>query len=150
MRIAFAALILIGCGYHPGSFSGAQSYAGTRATVGCLDLAIARRADLQDAVVLDYQFGNRCTKPTPVDFAGVTVIARTREGTEVRLAPYDPEHQIEAMRVDGRLEGREVIAYPTDDEVVQVCVDTASLARTETPQWVCVGDRARRFAEVTP
>ena len=150
MRIGFAFLIVAGCGYHPGSFAGRSPYAGTRSTVGCLDLAIARRSDLPDAAVLDYQFGNRCDTAVPVDFAAVAVIARTRAGADVRLAPYDPEHAITAQRLDGRLEGREVIAYPVADEVVQICIDTASLTHLEPSRWVCVGDRASRLAEVQP
>lgn len=141
--------LFAGCGYS-GAYSGHLPYTGTRTQVGCLDLAIARRADLSDAVVLDYQFGNRCNTAAPVDLASVAVVARTRAGTEVPLAPYDPGHEIRALRLDGRLEGREVIAYPIDDEVVEVCVDAASLAHVPTPQWVCVGNRVSRLAEVTP
>lgn len=148
MRIGFAFLIAAGCGYHPGSFAGKSPYAGARSTVGCLDLAIARRSDLPDAAVLDYQFGNRCDAAVPVDFAAVAVTARTRDGAEVRLAPYDPEHQIAAQRLDGRLEGREVIAYPIAVEVVQICIDTASLAHLAPAHWVCLGERGSVVAEV--
>jgi hypothetical protein len=150
MRFGIAFLLVAGCGYRPGSFSGRSPYAGMRSTVGCLDLAIARRDDLPEAAVIDYQFGNRCTTAVPVDFSTVAVVARTRDGAEVRLAPYDPQHEITAQRLDGRLEGREVIAYPVTDEVVQVCVDTASLARVEPARWVCFGNRASRLAEVQP
>ena len=150
MRILIACVVVAGCGYHPGSFSGRSPYAGTRSTVGCLDLAIDRRADERGAVVLDYQFGNRCDRAAPVDLASVVVLARTREGREVQLAPYDPEQQIAALRIDGRLEGREVIAYPTDADVVQVCIDTGSLAHVAPAQWMCLGNRSSALAEVTP
>jgi hypothetical protein len=139
MRIGLAFVLVAGCGYHPGSFSGTSPYAGTRSTVGCLDLAIARRADLPDAAVLDYQFGNRCDKAVPVDLARVIVLARTSEGAEVRLSPYDPERELETLRLDARREGREAIAYPLTTGAVQICVDAASLVQAEAPQWICLG-----------
>jgi len=54
---------LAGCAYQPGSFRYApHEFPGQRATVGCLDIAIERRADLPIGPVLSYQFANRCDR----------------------------------------------------------------------------------------
>ena len=143
MRSLWFAL-LTGCAaYQPGSFHDGEPFAGQRLTLGCIDLAIERRADLIDAAVLDYRFGNRCTTPAPIDLAAVVVLGRTRGGEERRLAPYDPDRQLQALQLDGRRSGHEAIAYPSDEWIAQVCVDAGSLVQATTPRWACLG-------EVTP
>lgn len=139
--------LLAGCGYHPGSFRGDHPFVGTRSTVSCLDLAIDRRADLVDSAVLDYQFGNRCESPTTVDLANVDVIGRARDGTEVRLRPYDPDGELRALRLDGGRYGHEALAYNSSAPITQVCVDAASIAHEEPARWVCFGETSLPIAE---
>jgi len=134
MRIAvvLGALVAWGCGgYQPGSFA---TFVGPRATVGCLDVAVHRRADLADhAAVLEYQFGNRCRAPAVVDLRDVRVVAAGRV-----LAPYDPRSELEPLTIDGRLSGVEAIAYPSGEPLAQVCVDVASLAQAAPERWLCL------------
>ncbi|MBS1118707.1 MAG: hypothetical protein H6Q90_935 [Deltaproteobacteria bacterium] len=128
-----------GCfAYEPGSFAHQRNaFSGTRTTVGCLDLAIDRRVDMGTSAVLGYQFGNRCDKPANVDLAYVNVIGRTGDGVEHKLVPYDPQSVLMAMKVDGRYAGGEALAYPSDEPLVEVCVDAASIAQRTPERWVC-------------
>jgi hypothetical protein len=138
---AIAVACLAGCAYHPGSFTRySEPFEGERVTAGCLDLGIARRRDLEPVeAVIAYQFGNRCTDPAIVDLANARVVGRTREGQEVALAPYDPKHAVRALELDGRWTGKEVLAYPSEVALVQVCVDAASIAHRPDAQWICFG-----------
>jgi hypothetical protein len=150
MRFFWCA-VLTGCAaYQPGSFTDGQSFPGSRVTLGCIDLAIERRADLIDAAVIDYRFGNRCTTQAPIDLAAVVVVGRTRSGEERRLAPYDPDRELKPLRIDGRRSGHEAIAYPSDEWLAQLCVDAGSLVGASAPQWVCVGDRSDLVAKAAP
>jgi hypothetical protein len=109
-------------------------------TVGCLDLGITRRSDIEQAsAVVAYQFGNRCAQPAVVDLAGANVVGRTADGQEVALAPYDPKHEVRALELDGRWMGKEALAYPAQVALVQLCVDAASIAHREGAQWICFG-----------
>jgi hypothetical protein len=139
MRVGLSALLFAGCiTYKPGAFaSDGKVFVGERATVGCLDLAVARRPDMQAKAVLEFAFGNRCDKPAPVDLAYAKVIGRTADGSERRLIPYDPDSQLMALRLDGRTSGREALAYSSESPLVQVCVDVASIAQTTPERWVC-------------
>ena len=131
---AVSAAFACGCtGYTPGSFA---SFPGQRTTIGCLDVAVQRRADLADhAAVLAYHFGNRCRAPAVVDLAHVRVV----DDHGRALAPYDPRAELVPLTLDGRLTGREAIAYPsTGEPIAYVCVDVASLARTAPEQWLCL------------
>lgn len=150
--IAFAA-----CAYKPGSFESWQApgypskaFAGQRVTVGCLDLAVDRRDDMDASAVLGFAFGNRCDHATVVDLASATVVGRTVDGKELTLAPYDPKHELRALRIDGRRAGREALAYPAEVALAQVCVDVASLAHTAPAQWLCFGSDGATIAAVTP
>lgn len=138
MRAAVLSVALTACAYRPGTFSTFSStFPGQRATVGCLDIAVERRPDLPDGAVVGYQFANRCDHPTVVDLAHVAVVGRTVEGTQVDLAPYDPERELEPLQIDGRMVGREAIAYTSRVELAEVCVDAASVAQDRRAQWLC-------------
>jgi hypothetical protein len=144
MRTAVLSVALAGCAYRPGTFStplGATTFPGQRATVGCLDIAVERRTDLTWGAVVGYQFANRCDRPAPVDLAHAVVVGRTVDGVEVDLAPYDPDHELAALDLDGRTIGREAIAYASEVALAEVCVDAASVARGEQAQWLCFGSR---------
>ena len=138
-RAVFPAVLFAGCiTYKPGTFaSDGKVFVGERATVGCLDLAVARRPDMYSKAVLEFAFGNRCDKPAPVDLAYAKVIGRTADGTERRLIPFDPHSQLMAMRIDGRTSGREALAYSSEQPLVQICVDLASVAQTTPERLVC-------------
>jgi len=138
MRYALVAAVLVGCAYKPGSFAGgAKQFSGQRTTVGCLDLAIARRPELASSAVLEYQFGNRCDRAEVVDLAYVHVVGRTADGAEHRLAPYDPNGELLALELGGRLAGAEAISYPHALPLEQICVDAASVAQQQPERWVC-------------
>lgn len=130
-----------GCAYKPGSFAHPQkTFPGERTTVGCLDVAVDRRADQGAWPVLGYTFGNRCDRPTVVDLAWVQVVGRSADGVEVALVPYDPQRELRVLQLDGRTSGAEAITYPADVTLGQVCVDVASLAQETPARWVCLGN----------
>jgi hypothetical protein len=140
MRVVLLSCALIGCAYQPGSFAHApKNFAGQRVTVGCLDLAVDRRADLSIGPVLEYQFANRCDHATMIDLASVAVTGRTAEGRDVALRPFDPEAELHPVALDGRSAGREALAYPATGAILEICVDAATLARAGAPRWLCFG-----------
>jgi hypothetical protein len=114
-------------------------FEGERASVGCLDVAIARRPDHDGSAVLQYRFGNRCSRPTEVDLQRVAVIGRFADGREESLTAYDPNGELSPLLLGGRLAGREALAYPTAGVAVQVCVDAASLVHAQPARWMCFG-----------
>lgn len=141
-----AMVVIAGCSYGPGSFSyPGRTFAGRRASLGCLDLAVDRRADLPDgAAVVAYAFGNRCDRPVVVDLARVPVRGRTVTGDEVPLVPYDPDRELRARSLDARAAGGEALAYPSATRLAQICLDTAAIEAGRRPShWLC-------FAEVSP
>jgi hypothetical protein len=137
MRVALVCA-LVGCAYQPGSFAHApHDFVGQRVSVGCLDIAVERRADLAIGPVLGYQFGNRCDQPAVVDLGAVAVIGRNPEGADVALRPYDPGREIRPAALDGRSVGAEALAYGSDRPVLEVCADAAALAHAAPPRWLC-------------
>lgn len=134
-----------GCsGYQAGSFHYVTAaFAGVRATIGCLDVAVAREPDLEGAAVLAYSFGNGCDGPETIDLGAVVVRGRTASGAEITLAPEDPDGEIRPLPVDGHLVGRESLAYgsayASAEPLVQICVDLASIGHGSPPSWHCFG-----------
>lgn len=131
-HMAIFAGLLAGCvAYQPGSFSHGvgqdAAFAGRRGTVGCLDVAVERRADRESSAVLAYRFGNRCNGSALVELGRVVVVARFADGRQERLAPYDPENEIRPVRLAGRLSGGEAIAYPGAEGAVQVCAELSAI-----------------------
>ena len=153
MRAAVLSVALAGCAYRPGSFSHySQDFPGQRTTVGCIDLAVQRRPDLSTGgAVLGYQFGNRCDHPAPIDLAEVKVLARTYDGHDVALTPFDPEWELKPLQIDGRATGEEAIAYPSLTRLAEVCVDVASLTHESPARWLCFAstDLPPTIAEVS-
>jgi len=138
VRASLALVVVTACTYKPGSFRFADGHvAGQRVTVGCLDVSVARRPDLAGSAVLEYQFGNRCSRAALVDLATAKVVGRTARGQELRLAPYDPRGELTALQLGGRSDGSESLAYPASERLAQVCVDAASLAHAGEPRWLC-------------
>ncbi len=143
---AVACLALAGCAYQPGSFhSVMQDFPGKQATVECIDLAVERRPDLPNgSAVVRFAFGNRCDHPAIVDLASASVVGRTEDGDQVQLTAYDPRHEIQMMRIDGRAVGREALAYPADTPISEICVDAGSIAHGPSPQWMCLASRSQQ------
>jgi len=151
MRTLALLAAVAGCSYNPGSFSyPTRRFPGQRTTVGCLDISVDRRPDMNDSAVLDYQFGNRCDTPVVVDLVRVPVVGRTTDGEEVTLTPFDPELEMMAKKLGARQAGGEAIAYPTTQPLVQVCVDAAAIYADagDAKRWLCFG--SNQVAEVTP
>jgi hypothetical protein len=141
MRAHWSLAALVACAYRPGSFSAwGHEFAGQRATLGCLDVAIERRTDSVTGSVLAYDLANRCDHALVVNLHDVSVVAKTTDG-EVAMIPYDPEHELRAKALDGRSVGAETIEYrlERDAQLLAVCVDTASLIVRATPRWECFG-----------
>jgi hypothetical protein len=138
MRAAVLSVVLASCAYRPGSFAYlGSSFPGQRTTVGCLDISVERRPDLPTGAVVGYQFANRCDHPAVVDLAHVTVVGRTREGMQVDLAPFDPLGELAPLHIDGRTIGHEALAYLSQPELAEVCVDAASVAQSTQAMWMC-------------
>jgi hypothetical protein len=145
-RRALLGCALLGCGYKPGSFAYPDTvFAGQRATVGCLDVAVERRADVPieagTGAVLRFQFANRCDHPQAIDLGAVAVIGRSAAGVDERLAPYDPRAELHPVALDGRSVGAESLAYPADHPM-QVCVDVATLVHQGPTRWLCFAGTA--------
>jgi hypothetical protein len=140
MQGAALLAIVAGCAYQPGSFdTWGHDFAGRRSTVGCVDLSILRRGDHAANPVLAYDFGNRCDRPVTVDLQAVAVVAKATGG-DAPMIPYDPDHEIRALPLDGRSAGSEAIEYRmTADAGVRlsVCVDAATVVDTTTSNWQC-------------
>jgi hypothetical protein len=149
LRTAVLASVLAGCAYQPGSFTSGPGptavFAGQRATIDCLDVAVARRPDHDGSAVLQYRFGNRCNRPVTVDLARVAVVARFADGAEEALAPYDPDQEIRPAQLAGRGSGGEALAYSTARRAAQVCADLSSIvppaagAAAASGRWLCFG-----------
>jgi len=149
MRWGAIAIAVAGCSYSPGSFQhGYHTFPGTRTTVGCLDLAVERRADHDGWAVLSYEFANRCDSARTVDLAHLAVVGRDSTGREHALRPFDPGGEIRPLPLDGRLSGAEALAYPAREAMVQVCVDVAAISEAASPgsRWMCFA----RSPEVLP
>jgi len=143
MTIALACA-LIGCAYQPGSFAHApKDFAGQRVTVGCLDLAVDRRADLSIGPVLAYHFANRCDHPAMIDLASVAVVGRSADGRDLALRPFDPQAELHPVALDGRNVGGEAVAYPAARPILELCVDAATLVHDRAPRWLCFGTPLR-------
>jgi hypothetical protein len=137
--VILALPVAAACAYKPGTFTHRNnSFPGQRTTIGCLDLAIHRRAQLElEGVTLGFEFGNRCPHPTPVDLANVRVLAQTTSGKRITLSAFDPNWEIRPLVIDGRAAGGEAIEYHSDEPLVSVCVDAASIAQNREEKWLC-------------
>jgi len=144
MRSALLLATLVGCAYRAGSFAAwGHDFPGRRTTVGCLDLSIERRADAPTGPVLAYDLGNRCDRPVTIDLETTSVVARTARG-DLAMVPYDPDHELRALPLDGRSVGAEAIEYRLASEpaaVASVCVDASSVVASLTPDWQCFDSR---------
>ena len=151
MRIWIGAVLAVttfGCAYKPGSFQYARNtFPGQRASVGCLDVAVERRDDMPIGPALGFQFANRCDHLAKIDLAAVRVIGRGARGRETMLVPFDPNHELKLAWLDGRSANAEALAYALDatglptPQMVEVCVDLASIAGQAPAQWRCFASK---------
>jgi hypothetical protein len=146
MRSSLMLVAVAGCSYTPGAFY-AQSvgtFFGTKATVGCLDLGIERRGDVEGSPTLEYSFGNRCDRTVTLDFSHIAVIGRTASGEEMALRPFDPSLELRPLGLDARFAGQETLAYLTTSPIVQICVDAATIAIDDgkkESRWMCFASK---------
>ena len=131
---------IAGCSYRAGSFSAlGHDFAGERVSLGCVDLAVARRPDGPLGAILAYDIGNRCDTPVWLDLASPAVIGRV-DNADIELAAYDPRAELRRLPLDGRalatetIEYRARVAVPFDD----ICVDTGRIVGGAA-DWQCVG-----------
>jgi len=152
MRRVLLFATVTGCAYRAGSFGAwNHDFAGRRTTVGCLDLAIERRADHPTGQVLAYDFGNRCDEPLTVDLKTASVVARTTQD-DIAMLPYDPAHEIRPLPLDGGSVGAEAIEYRMDragGPLVAICVDAASVLGQTVSDWQCFAEPSQ-LASVDP
>jgi hypothetical protein len=133
------------CAYRPGSFQRrlGPPMPGERATVGCLDVAVQPRAELEaTGQVIEVSFANRCDHPTVVDFAAMRATTR-HGGAERALRIYDPHGEIRPLKLEARTVASEVvelqIASRPEETVANACVDVGGLARWDGGErWICV------------
>jgi hypothetical protein len=129
MRLAVLLLAVAGC--YLGHFQNVRSeFVGTRAQVGCLDVAVALTDDATaPPPIVAYEFGNRCSHQTIVDFSAVRVFATGADGARIELRPYDPKSELRPMQLDAFTSGDERIAYqsPWPSPPPVVCVDLSGL-----------------------
>jgi len=133
---ALACLVAAGCmHYEPGSFGGARPWPGGRVALSCLDLAVeVYRSGQVTGAVVAYRFGNHCTRDTIVDLTAARVVAWDTSGRELRLAPYDPRHEIRPLALPALTSGEERIEYNGDfaeRDLARVCVYLEAMDRLE-------------------
>jgi hypothetical protein len=139
--VAVYAFALAGC--YAGDYSTlTKPFVGTRASVGCIDVAVALTEDqTAPGPIVAYQFGNHCFHQAMIDFTAVSVVATTHDGTKLELQAHDPRGEIKPMQIDAWTAGDERIAYDTTGQVDQVCVDLGRFDgnRDAGPYWKCMG-----------
>jgi len=132
--------LLSGCAYQAGSFADRQGVsAGSRATFGCIDLAVSRARDSEAGALIDYFVGNRCEQRVMVDLSHVRVVGRTDAGAEVALTAYDPRRELAPKLLAAQWTGRARIEYRGADTVASICVDLGEVGGAPAPErWVCM------------
>lgn len=143
MRRVRAICLLVataGCSYRAGSFAAlGHDFAGQRLSLGCIDLAVARRPDGPLGAILAYDVGNRCDTPVWLDLASLPVVGHT-DNAAIELAAYDPRGELRRLPIDGRalasetIEYRALLAVPFED----ICLDAGRIVGA-APSWTCVG-----------
>ena len=130
------------CAYAPGSFSSRpSSFPGTRATVGCLDVAASLTGGtVQRGPVIQYTVGNRCDRVTIVDFSAVR--ARSSAGPTLgpTMMPFDPQRELRPLMMEARSVISEQIEYRHTAPAVghALCVDVAGLNGSSAGErWLC-------------
>ncbi len=134
------AIVLAGCAeaYRPGSLVGENH------TYGCVDLAVRSAWPSEaEGPVIELELGNRCSHSTPIDLRQLRVVGIDRFGERVALIPYDPNHEIAAVRIYANTQGWEHLEYHLPEmfgaigELSRLEVDVGHVvARDAADQWV--------------
>jgi hypothetical protein len=155
-RLAVVALGVCACGYQPGSFRapGEREFGRARATVGCLDVAIAGRwGQAAIAPAIEFDFGNRCDRAVTVDFAALRAVGRDDRGRAQALIIHDPRREIRPLGLEARTAGREVLELRPGTAVGGIrsaCVDVARIVAAAAPRWLCVTRLRESLAREAP
>jgi len=137
-----ALLVAVGCvtRYRAGGLAADGSAEVHR--LGCVDvgLAIGRRPEATGPVVI-ISLGNACKHSVAVDLSALHVVGGNDRGHTVAMVAYDPDREIEPLRIDGLVQGDEWIEYqPTGsiDELAWLDVDVGAVIPDEpiAPRWV--------------
>lgn len=143
---AVLVLALSGCFYNPGGYHFATSpFPGKRVALPCLDVAVTlTEDDRATSPVVQYSFGNRCTRATTVDLGAVRAIGRYDDGREVALHAYDPRQELRPLPIDPWWADSEEIMYVPDGDGANppvVCVEVGAAERVpqHDEHWVCMG-----------
>jgi hypothetical protein len=138
------AIALSGCFYSPDSYQFMGPFPGHRVALECLYVAVTLTEDARAAQpVVQYSFGNHCTRSTIVDLGAVRAIGRYDDGTDRELHAYDPRRELRPVQIDPWWAGGEEIMYVADSgpRPSVVCVDVGAVERVTPPRsrWVCMG-----------
>lgn len=140
-----------GCrGYQAGSFRDFRSaFPGERATVGCLDIAVAETSDTAaEGPVAALAFANRCDAAVVVDLSAIRATGWSDDGASQPLGLFDPAGEIRPLTLEARGSGREVIELVPQQPapIGRVCLDLAGVdrdARIAQPVVVCLAAAPR-------
>ena len=146
MRAQFAAIGFVLAGCYAGDYTTVTTpFVGTRANVGCIDVAVAMTEDqTAPGPIISYQFGNHCFHQAMIDFTQVRVVATTRDDAQqIELHANDPRGEIKPMQIDAWTAGDERIAYDTPHPLEKICVDLGRFDGNPdaVPAWTCMGGK---------
>lgn len=131
------ATLIAGCSYKKGSYNLLGQFEGERATVGCLDIAVASHYDAAaTGPIASLTFGNFCDAPVVVDVHAIRATGRYADGSAVLMVPYDPRAELRPKALEARRAGREYVEYQAADmgtEPDQLCLDVSRLDRDAPP-----------------
>jgi hypothetical protein len=146
------------CAYQPSSFRGQSAgseFTGERATVGCLDVAVAGRRDAAVGHAVEIQFANRCDRAVVVDFTALRAVGRDDGGHEHPLSIHDPRREIRPLDLEARTIGREVFEIrsrakgpASPSRLRSTCLDVGRIsAPPGPPRWLCARPSASAARE---
>jgi hypothetical protein len=77
---------------------------------GCVEIGAlaARRAEAHGPVLVVY-VGNLCDHSVAIDMSKLSVVGGNYHGATTVMVPYDPDHEIEPVRINGFASGEEWI-----------------------------------------
>jgi hypothetical protein len=152
--LAFAAVIaafVAGCAYSQGSYNMLGEFEGERATVGCLDVAVASHYDsAATGPIASLTFGNYCDGPVVIDIHAIRATGHFEDGTTVLMVPFDPAAELRPKPLEARRAGREFIEYQAADaglEPARLCLDVSQLDRDASPSaavTICIDNQTPR------
>jgi hypothetical protein len=85
--------------------------------------------------------GNGCDHAVDVDLGAIPVMGYDDEGRETALVPFDPQHELGALPLDGRRFAEEAIEYRSAVVLAPtnlVCAQPGGAIGTAAEEWLCV------------